>query len=389
MLFMIQIWMLFSVLYAQEPRQSAQEIISVSKKIQKLINKKSIAGAISMVYWKGEVVHYRAQGMRDIQEKSALQKDSLMRIYSMTKPITSVSVMILQEQKKLNLDDSIVQYLPEFRNVEVYKRKGGIPLQRDITIRDLLRHTSGFSYGFFSSTPVDAMYRKKHPLYSVSNREMTKKLSQYPLLFQPGERWHYSLSTDVLGALVERVSGMSLGEFFHKHIIEPLDMNDTSFYVPKEKLQRFSSSYKKKNKIHERYTKSYFLQKDRIESGGGGLVSTASDYMRFCQMLLGKGEWEGVRIISEESIREMTTNQLPKDVFAYGYFGFGLGFQIQLYDWGNKGHIGEYGWDGAASTHFWISPKDDLIVILLSQKQPYSNQLKEQIKPLIYQYMTD
>ena len=380
------LWMFFCALHAQETNQ---EIFAVSQKIQRFIDKKSIAGTISMVYWKGNVIHYQAHGMRDIQEKLNMQKDSLMRIYSMTKPLTSIAVLILLEQGKLKLDDSIVHYLPEFRDLEVYKSKKRESLKREITIRDLLRHTSGFSYGFFSNTAVDKMYRKNHPLYSSDNREMTKKLSRHPLLFQPGTKWHYSISTDVLGALVERVSGMSLGTFFAKHITEPLQMNDTKFYVPKEEIERFSSSYKNKNKIYERYTKSYFLQRDRIQSGGGGLVSTASDYMRFCQMLLGKGEREGVRIISEKSIRKMTINQLPKGVLAYGYFGFGLGFQIQLHDWGNKGHIGEYGWDGAASTHFWISPKDDLIVIILSQRQPYSDQLKNAIKPLVYQYIKD
>ena len=218
---------------------------------------------------------------------------------------------------------------------------------------------------------------------------MTKKLSAYPLLFQPGTKWHYSISTDVLGDLVERVSGMSLSAFFEQKIIGPLGMNDTSFSVPIEKIDRFSSSYGSKNKIHESYSKSHFLSENRIQSGGGGLVSTASDYMKFCRMLLGKGKLGEVRILSEQSVLEMTKNQLPKSVRAYDVFGFGLGFLIQLHNWGNHGHVGEYGWDGAASTHFWISPRDELIVILLSQRQPYSDQLKNAIKPIVYQYIQD
>ena len=161
-------------------------------------------------------------------------------------------------------------------------------------------------------------------------------------------------------------------------------MNDTSFHVSKENIERFASSYGPKNKIHESYSKSYFLIKDRIQSGGGGLVSTASDYMKFCMMMLGKGELDGVRILKEESVREMTKNQLPKGVFAYGVFGFGLGFQVQIHDWGNHGHIGEYGWDGAASTHFWISPNDDLIVIALSQEEPFNERLVKILKPVVY-----
>ena len=359
----------------------AQEIAPLSKKLTQFVQKKSVAGSIAMVYWKGEVIHYSAHGMQDVREKKPLKKDSIMRIYSMTKPLTSVAVMMLYEQNKLQLDDPISMYLPELSQRTIYPSKKS---KREVTIRDLLRHTSGFTYGFFSKTPVDRMYMKNHPLYSATNREMTKKLSSYPLLFQPGKKWHYSVSTDVLGDLVERVSGMSLAEFFAKNITGPLGMNDTSFYVPKEKIDRFASSYGRKNKLYESYAKSYFLTKDRIQSGGGGLVSTASDYMKFCMMLLGKGEVDGVRILQEKSVREMTKNQLPKGVFAYGVFGFGLGFQVQIHDWGNHGHIGEYGWDGAASTHFWISPNDDLIVIALSQEEPFNERLVKILKPVVY-----
>ena len=364
----------------------AQEIAPLSKKLERFVQKKSIAGSIAMVYWKGDIIHYSAHGMRDVREKKPLEKDSLMRIYSMTKPLTSVAVMMLREQKKLKLDDPISLYLPELSNLKVYRSKD---LTREMTVRDLLRHTSGLTYGFFSKTPVDRLYMKNHPLYSSTNREMTKKLSAYPLLFQPGEKWHYSVSTDVLGDLVERVSGMSLSDFFARYITEPLGMSDTSFYVPKEKIDRFSSSYGHKNKIYESYRESDFVRKERIQSGGGGLVSTASDYMKFCRMLLGKGELNGVRILSEKNVRSMTKNRLPEGVFAYGVFGFGLGVQVQVHDWGNHGHIGEYGWDGAASTHFWISPEDDLIVIVLSQKQPYSDQLKKEVKPIVYQHIKD
>lgn len=362
----------------------AQEIAPLSKKLDRFVQKKSISGAIAMVYWKGEIIHDSVHGMRDVRGKKRLKKDSLMRIYSMTKPLTSVAVMMLHEQNKLNIDDPISKYLPELSDLRVHPSKEP---NREISIRDLLRHTSGFTYGFFSKTPVDRMYMNNHPLYSANNIEMTRKLSSYPLLFQPGKKWHYSVSTDVLGDLVERVSGMSLGGFFAKHITGPLGMNDTSFHVSKENIDRFASSYGPKNKIHESYSESYFLIKDRIQSGGGGLVSTASDYMKFCMMMLGKGELDGVRILKEESVREMTKNQLPKGVFAYGVFGFGLGFQVQIHNWGNHGHIGEYGWDGAASTHFWISPNDDLIVILLSQRQPYSDQLKNSIKPIVYKHI--
>jgi len=387
---------LFAVLcvpngYAQEPPvvhyQSDAEIPKLSKSIQKMIDKKAIAGAIVMVSWKGKIIHYHAEGMRDIKEKSSLQKDSVVRIYSMTKPVTSVAVMMLHERGLLQLDDPIEKYLPEFQDVGVHHKRRVLPLKRSITIRDLMRHTAGFSYGFFSNTAVDKMYMKNHPLYSRNNREMTKKLSAYPLLSQPGKKWHYSVATDVLGDLVERVSGMSLGEFFAQNITKPLSMNDTSFSVSSDRIDRFSSVYGPKQKPKEYYKKSHYLQSNRIQSGGGGLVSTAQDYMRFCEMLVHGGELDGVRLLTQKSVAEMTKNQLPEGVFTYGVFGFGLGFQVQLYDWGNKGHIGEYGWDGAASTHFWISPSDELIVVALSQRQPYSSQLKEKIKPIIYRHI--
>ncbi len=311
----------------------------------------------------------------------------LLRENPSNKPVTSVAVMMLHERGLLQLDDPIEKYIPEFQDVGVYHKKRVLRTKRSITIRDLMRHTGGLSYGFFSNTAVDKMYMKNHPLYSRNNREMTKKLSAYPLLSQPGKQWHYSVATDLLGDLVERVSGMSLGEFFAQNITKPLSMNDTSFSVSSDRVDRFSSVYGPKQKPKENYKKSHYLQSNRIQSGGGGLVSTAQDYMRFCEMLIHGGELDGVRLLTQKSVAEMTNNQLPEGVFTYGVFGFGLGFQVQLYDWGNKGHIGEYGWDGAASTHFWISPRDELIVIALSQRQPYSSQLKKKIKPIIYRHI--
>ena len=213
---------------------------------------------------------------------------------------------------------------------------------------------------------------------------MVEKLGSSPLLYALGTQWHYSIATDVLGHVIEKVTQQSLSSFFKTRIFDPLDMPDTAFHINNEKVPRFTSSYGPKNKLVEAYNKSYLRHENRIQSGGGGLVSTAEDYLHFCQMLLQKGTWKQEQIVKTTTIQEMTRNQLPKGVLAYGYFGFGLGFQIQMKDWGNKCHIGEYGWDGAASTHFWISPKDDLIVIALSQKQPFSNELKNNLKPVIY-----
>ncbi|MEC7985163.1 MAG: serine hydrolase domain-containing protein, partial [Myxococcota bacterium] len=227
--------------YADESSavHSEKKIAAVSKAVKKLIQKKSIAGAVTMVSWKGEIIHLDAQGMRDIKDQAPLQTDTLFRIFSMTKPVTSVAVMILVERGDIRLDEPAETYLPELKGLKVHRK--GKP-KRKMTVRHLLTHTAGLTYGFFSNTPVDKMYNRNHPLYSASNTQMMEKLTQHPLLFQPGKKWHYSVSTDVLGALVERVSGESLGAFFEANIFRPLEMSDTSFYVSSDKIKRFSSS---------------------------------------------------------------------------------------------------------------------------------------------------
>ncbi|MEC8379078.1 MAG: serine hydrolase domain-containing protein [Myxococcota bacterium] len=369
---------------AEEQVNTATGIESVYSSVKKLIDDKSIAGATVMISHKGQIIHYDAQGFRDIAEQAPLKKDDIFRIYSMTKPITSVAALMLAEEGKLDLDAPVAHYLPELANLKVWKPGRNKAVRVPITIRHLMTHTAGFTYGFFSATPVDIQYNMDHPLFSTNNSEMVAKLAQYPLLFQPGKKWHYSVATDVLGHVIERVSGVSLGTFFKTRIFEPLNMVDTDFFISQDDLHRFTSVYKMNLKPHEPYNTSDFQIPDRIESGGGGLVSTAQDYMNFCQMLLDGGVFHGERLLSEAMIKEMTRNQLPDGVLAYGYFGFGLGVQIQLSNWGDKAHEGEYGWSGAASTHFWISPTDELIVIALAQRQPFSKALKNAIKADIY-----
>ena len=356
----------------------------LTKVVEKMIAKKKISGAQILVQHKGEIVYFSSFGMRDIEDELSVQKDTIFRIYSMTKPITSVAAMMLVEDGQLDLDKPVGDYIPELRDMQIYGQKKRESQKYNMTVRQLMNHTSGLTYGFFSNTPVDKMYQKIQPLYSKNNQRMIEKLAEIPLLYPPNQKWHYSIATDVLGHLVEKVSKQTLGTFFKRRIFEPLEMKDTSFHIDKGKLSRFSSSYNAKLGLVERYNKSYLQTKDRIQSGGGGLISTSKDYLHFCQMLLQNGSWKDKQLLKKSSITEMTKNQLPNGVLAYGFFGFGLGFQVQLQDWGNKGHIGEYSWSGAASTHFWVSPKDELIVIAMSQQQPFSNQLKDQLKPLIY-----
>ena len=216
-----------------------------------------------------------------------------------------------------------------------------------------------------------------------------QRLSELPLQSNPGEKYNYSISVDVLGCIIERVSGMRLSEFFNENIFEPLEMNDTYFKLPESKVKRFCSYYKKGLKLKESY-KSTRYTKDGRQSGGGGLVSTSSDYLKFCTLLLNNGIYNNDTLISSSIIAEMTTNQLPEGEGVYKVnndvgIGFGLGFMVYMKEWGKQGHLGDYGWSGAGSTHFYISPKEDLIVIIMSQKAPYSNELVSGLKPIIFE----
>jgi CubicO group peptidase (beta-lactamase class C family) len=367
---------------------SSEKLAQAKSSVQALIDNEKMAGANIIVARKGKIVLFESLGMMDKKAKKPMQKDTIFRIYSMTKPLTSVAVMMLYEQGKLDLDDAVSKHIPEFRKVKVYAESGEHDQQaHQMTIRDLLRHTSGLTYGFFGNTAVDKMYKAGNILERESSlRDMINKLSDIPLLNQPGTKWHYSVSTDVLGYLVQKVSGQPLDEFFRQNILEPLDMKDTSFYVPKEKVNRFAACYgpKKKSglKLVDDPAKSNYLNEPSLLSGGGGLVSTARDYMRFCQMLLNKGQLDGKRLLRSKTVEMMTSNQLSDSVKRGKGLGFGLGFSIQLE--GDKFPQGEYGWGGAASTHFWISPKDDLAVIALSQYQPFSLQLQNAVKSIIY-----
>jgi CubicO group peptidase (beta-lactamase class C family) len=364
-------------------RSTVRGIPEVDNFINEKIQHKKIAGAVVMIKKGNSILHYKASGYQDIDAKIKMDEKSIFRIYSMTKPLTSVALMILKEQNLLKLDDQVSKYIPEFKNLKTLSKPKSM---KGMTIRDLLRHTAGFSYGYFTNTGVDKLYNKNHPLHVASNKKFIDRTAELPLLNQPGEKHHYSIATDVLGVLIERVSKMSLGDFFKTNIFRPLGMKDTDFMLPESKINRFCSSYKPNLQLKDNYLKSFFVGKNayRRESGGGGLLSTASDYMKFCSMLKNKGIYNGNMILKETSVIEMTKNQLKEGDFVHKGIGFGLGFSVQLEEWGNYGHIGDYGWSGAASTHFYISPTKDLIVIILSQIQPFSNQLQLGLKPLIF-----
>lgn len=364
----------------------AIELPAVSAVVTSMIGTKAIAGAVVLVKHKGDVIHFSAHGHRDIESDARMQQDTIMRIYSMTKPVTSVAVLMLMEEGLLGLDDPIGDHLPELGNLKVRGFAGRLKQPKaPVTVRHLLMHTSGMTYGFFGIGPVDRQYMKDHPMFKANNTEMVKKMGELPLVHHPGSAWRYGMSTDVLGALVERISGQTLGAFFSERIFNPLGMKDTAFHVPPEKVVRFASSYALGFKVKDGFADSDFQNPNRLQSGGSGLVSTAGDYLRFAEMLHRGGEYRGHRFLKRETVELIATNQLPDGVKAQGLFGFGLGVRVQPADWGHTGHAGQYGWDGVASTHFWNSPKDDLIVVALSQREPFSMALRHRLTPVIYE----
>jgi CubicO group peptidase (beta-lactamase class C family) len=373
--------------------------------VQALIDKKEVAGAVVAVARKGKVVMFEAFGESEAGSGKPMKTDSIVRIYSMSKPITTVAAMILVEEGKIGLDDPVSKYLPEFKNLRVLAGKDKsdetVEAKREPTIRDLMRHTAGLTYGFFGNAAIDQLYKKAGILSTPGDslQDMMVKLGKLPIAFQPGTRWNYSVSVDVLGRVVEVVSGKPLDEFFDERIFKPLDMKDTGFYVPEDKADRFTASHgidkEKKTLIaNEPAAKSRFLNKPKLLSGGGGCVGTARDYLRFCQMMLNGGELEGVRILKKETVAEMTKNQLEEEAMKAkngGHAdvgdGFGLGFGVRV---GKDDQllgraVDEYWWGGAASTHFWISPKQELVVVALEQFMPSRPKLQLAIKPLIYQ----
>jgi CubicO group peptidase (beta-lactamase class C family) len=344
-----------------------------------------------------------------------MREDTIFRIYSMTKPITSVALMMLYEHGHFQLDDAVHKYIPEWRNLRVYQTGNHpswvtAPCERPMTIRDLFCHMSGLTYGFMERTNVDRAYRRIGVANDGSKdlREMIETLAGLPLEFSPGTQWNYSVSTDVLGYLVELFSEMPLDEYFRTRIFEPLGMVDTGFTVPAEKIDRFAANYgrgrRKVLKLQDDPATSDYAKPVTFFSGGGGLVSTAADYLQFCRMLLNRGELDGERILGRKTIELMTMNHLPdgKDLtdLATGSFsettyegvGFGLGFSVQL-DCAKSqivGTPGEFAWGGAASTAFWIDPVEDLIVIFLTQLMPSGTfNFRGQLKSIVYPALID
>jgi CubicO group peptidase (beta-lactamase class C family) len=375
-----------------------------------------LAGWLAVVTRHGQVAYVASRGHRDREAAAPVERDTLWRIYSMTKPITSVAAMMLYEQGAFELKDPVHRYIESFRNQRVYRSGSSqapitVPATEPVRVWHLLTHTSGLTYGFHYAHPVDAMYRAAGFEWgSPPDLDLAGSVDVWasmPLLFEPGTEWNYSVSSDVLGRLVEVVSGQPLDRFLAEQIFEPLGMTDTGFSVPTAEHDRLAKLYgagPKRTAVPLDAWGKAVLAPPKMLSGGGGLVSSAADYHRFTQMLRNRGELDGVRLLSPRTVDFMARNHLPggadleavgRPLFAETTFdgvGFGLGFSVVLDPAANKvlSSRGEYAWGGAASTAFWVDPVEDLTALFFTQLLPSSTYpIRTQLKQLVYQALVD
>ena len=410
----LQVFVLAQDLPTAKPESvglSSERLDRISAAVQRDVDGKRIAGAVTLVVRHGKVAWFKAQGMQDREAAKAMPTDAMFRICSMSKPITTVAAMMLYEEGKFLLDDPVSKYLPEFKEMKVLVKpaKGApytIPASKEITVRDLMRHTSGMTYNW--NDDLGAMYEKANVAsgllqYDGTIADNAKSLAGLPLLFSPGEKWEYSLSVDVLGRLIEVWSGKPLDEFFRTRIFEPLGMKDSHFFVPESKEGRLATAYtyypdKGLNRFPDTpiregtfvYSADYPTKgPKKLFSGGAGLVSTAMDYARFCQMMLDNGKVGSTHLLSRKTVELMTQDQLGK---ISSDEGFGLGFGVE----GVKGplpelgSVGEYNWGGFFYTGFTIDPKEQMIVIFMAQLHPTGDlTLDHQVHELAYQAIID
>lgn len=371
-----------------EVGMSAEKLGKIDEIVaRKFIEGGQLAGASVLVARRGKVIHFGTCGMRDRARNRPMERDTIVRMYSMTKAVISVAAMILVEEGKLALEAPISKYVPKVNAMKV----GTIPAENEMTVRDILRHTAGFP----NNVTVDRLYRRAGlpALADSTLQEMTERLNSIPLRSEPATKWYYSFGTDALAHLVEVGSGQTIDVFLKQRIFKPLGMVDTAFYCPQDKWERFSLVYGRNLEpvsAPQPGTSGPFTfeKPPKFLSGGGGLVSTGIDYMRFCLMLSGMGQFDGVRLLKAGTVQEMTRNQLPDSAYPIsrppGGRGFGLGFAVRVEKIDSEpSSIGEYEWLGGAGTEFWISPRDELVVITLSQALPMRD-LGATVKPLVY-----
>ena len=374
----------------------------VTQAMQGFVDEGRLAGVVTMAARDNKIVHFESVGYRDLEAQAPMTNDSLFRIYSMTKPVTGVALMILYEEGKFRLADPVEKYLPEMANLQVYAGTdddGNIitePPNHKMTIRELMSHTGGLTYGIFAQSPVDAKYVEAELLSSdLTLQEFTRRLGEIPLKSQPGSRWEYSVAVDVQGYLVEKLAGQAFGDFLQERIFDPLKMTDTDFYVPEEKVSRFAQvyGYDEAGKLTagEGFPTANYLEDPTFQSGGGGLVASTMDYMRFSQMLLNGGELDGVRILAPLTVDLMHRDQTPSNmggaILGARGTSFGLDFAIIEDPVEAESYSkGEYYWGGAAGTWFWIDPVEDLVFVgMIQQFGQGIPDVRSTSKRLVYQ----
>jgi CubicO group peptidase (beta-lactamase class C family) len=381
---------------------SAAGLARLDSVMQAHVSGGKLPGIVVAVSRHGELVHWKAFGARSVEANDPMDRNDLFRIYSMTKPITSTAVMMLVEEGRIGLDDPVARYLPVMAHAKVGTGPEVAAQARPMTVRDLLRHTSGLTYGLFGETPVDSAYRKANLFTrSTSLDDLVIRLSELPLVAQPGALWNYGFSTDVLGRIVEIVSGKPLDRFFQERILGPLGMDDTFFEVPKEKRSRFTGYYAKPGPnrfvLFDSPDTGTYTRPPRLLLGGLGLVSSASDYLRFARMIMNGGELDGVRLLRPETAAQMTREQLPAGLTPISLggrtlagTGFGLGFSVAVEAADpSTGPAGTFGWSGYANTFFWIDPKNELVGLIMTQFFPYQPwPIDAEFRRLVYAAMT-
>jgi CubicO group peptidase (beta-lactamase class C family) len=390
----------------EDIRISSDRLGIIDKVLQEYIDKKEVPGAVALIARKGKIGYLKSFGMKDIEENKQMTDDAIFRIASMTKAITTVGVMILYEDGRFKLDDPISNYIPEFKNM---KTMNGDNAEQEITIRHLLTHTSGLSYAMMGPQETYDLYIQNN-IYGGFGKtqgtigETVKRLASLPIMHQPGEKIHYGMNADVLGYLIEVISDMTLQDFFLENIFEPLEMTDTHFFLPKSKEGRLAVLYgtdstnqlnkivgEAKNGFLNYSDYSTYAYNSNYFSGGGGLLSTASDYYKFLQMLIDNGKFNNKQILSRKTVELMTSNQTG-DMFIYRkgeVYGFGFAISKGPSETGTIESTGTYRWLGLFNTHFWVDPKEELIGILLTQIQPNVSDIDRKFKTLVYQSIID
>jgi len=394
---------------------SAGAIAELDAAMEQIVADQDVAGIIWLLAKDGKIATYKSTGMASIEDGRPMTQDSLFRIYSMTKPITGVALMILWEQGLWDFDDPVSKHIPEFTDLKVmssYDEDGNMtlePLKRQPTMRELVSHSAGFGYGLGGDDPVNQAFRDLEVLSSADLDELVAKVAQIPLLYQPGEQWVYSIAVDLQGYIVEKLSGQKFGEFLDQHIFQPLAMNDTRFYVKPEDRKRFADVYRWDRELNRlarnppRSDRPSYHDVEKLESGGGGLVSSTHDYARFLQMLVNAGELDGVRILSPESIDVMRTNRLRDELNIYetdtspGRPGQVFGVDFAIIDdpaaANSPQNAGTYYWSGAAGTWFYIDPVEDMYFIGMIQsrlgRRPGAANMRNIARDIIYADLAD